>query len=467
MAAITFGTDGWRALIAEDYTFDNVRRVALAFARYYKKHPLIANGVLVGGDARFGSQDFSAAAAQVIASVGIKVWLAENVVSTPMISLGIINKKAAAGVMITASHNPPQWNGFKIKAEFGGSALVKDIKNVEALLGEIIANNIAPKLKPMDELRKAGLIVPIDLHKPYIADIKKKIDLKAIERSGMRIAYDVMYGASFGVMKHLLPSVTCLHDEHNPGFKGIAPEPLAKNLKEFITLVTTGKYDIGIVTDGDSDRCGCVDEHGDFISTQLLIPILLKYLFEYKNHRGSVVKTVSVTDILTKMCDKYGLKLHERPVGFKYVTELMISENVLIGGEESGGVGTSLHIPERDGIYNNLLVCEYLAMRNMTLGQAVEEIFAEYGRVFYDRVDFHTTEKNKKQILSACAKGLNKLGSHAVRSVETMDGYKFRVDGGWLLIRASGTEPILRFYAEADSVKKVKALLNAAQTIGA
>ncbi len=467
MAAITFGTDGWRALIAEDYTFDNVRRVALAFARYYKKHPLISNGVLVGGDARFGSQDFAAAAAQVIASQGIMVWLAGNVVSTPMLSLGIINKKAAAGVMITASHNPPQWNGFKIKADFGGSALVEDIKKVEALVAEIIGKNIEPKLKPMEELRSAGLIRSIDLHKPYISDIKKKINLKAIEASGMKIAYDVMYGASFGVMQHLLPSVTCLHDEHNPGFKGVAPEPLAKNLKEFIPLVTSGGYNIGLVTDGDSDRCGCVDEHGNFISTQLLIPILLKYLVEYKKLKGSVVKTVSVTDIIPKMCAKYGLKLHERPVGFKYVTELMISENVLIGGEESGGVGTSLHIPERDGIYNNLLLCEYLAKRNMTLGQAVEEIFEEYGRVFYDRVDFHTTEKNKKQILAACAKGLGKLGSLAVLSVETMDGYKFRVDGGWLLIRASGTEPILRFYAEADSEKKMKSLLKAAQSIGA
>jgi phosphomannomutase len=466
MAAITFGTDGWRALIADDYTFSNVRKVALAFARFYKKHPRIANGVLVGGDARFGSQDFAAAAAQVIASQGIKVWLAEAVVSTPMLSLGIIKKHAAAGVMITASHNPPAWNGFKIKADFGGSALVEDIKKVEALVSDIVEKNVEAKLKPMDELRAAGLIVSIDLIKPYIADIKKKINLKAIEQSGMKIAYDVMYGASFGVMGHLLPSVTCLHDEHNPGFKGVAPEPLAKNLKDFIPLVTSGGYDIGLVTDGDADRCGCVDEHGNYISTQLLIPILLKYLVEHKKLKGSVVKTVSVTDILPKMCEKYGLTLHERPVGFKYVTELMISENVLIGGEESGGIGTSLHIPERDGMYNNLLLCEYLAKRKMTLGQAVQEIFDEYGRVYYDRVDFHTTESNKKKILAACAKGLPKLGGLAVTSTETMDGYKFRVDGGWLLIRASGTEPILRFYAEADSEKKMKTLLKAAQSIG-
>lgn len=465
MAAITFGTDGWRALIAEDYTFDNVRKVALAFARYYRRHPKIANGVVVGGDARFGSQDFAAAAAQVIASQGIKVWLAENVVSTPMLSLGIIRKKAAAGVMITASHNPPEWNGFKIKAEFGGSALVRDIKKVETLLHGIVEKGTTPKLRAMDELRKEGLVKAIDLHKLYIADIRKKIDLAKIERAKMKIAYDVMYGASYGVMAHLLPKVTCLHDEHNPGFKGTAPEPLAKNLSEFIDLVTKEKYDIGLVTDGDADRFGCVDENGNFISTQLLIPILLKYLHEDLGKKGAVVKTVSVTDIVPRMCEKYGLKLYERPVGFKYVTELMLEDKILIGGEESGGVGTSLHIPERDGIFNNLLLCEYLAKKKMTLGQAVEQIYKEFGRVWYDRIDYRTTEKNKKAILAACAKGIEKLGRHPVQSTETTDGYKFRIEGGWLLVRASGTEPILRFYAEADSEAKMKALLRAATTL--
>ncbi|MBE0644074.1 MAG: phosphoglucomutase/phosphomannomutase family protein [Bacteroidetes bacterium] len=466
MADIKFGTDGWRAVIADDYSFDNVRKVALAFARYYRKHPKTANGVVVGGDARFGSQNFAAAAAQVIASQGIKVWLAENVVSTPMVSLGIIKKRAAAGVMITASHNPPEWNGFKIKAEFGGSALMKDIKKVEAMLQDILAKGTTPKLRSMEELKKEKLIVPIDLHTMYLADIRKKVNLGAIEKSKMKIAYDVMYGASYGVMGQLLPSVRCIHDEHNPGFKGIAPEPLAKNLTELIALVRKEKFDIGLVTDGDADRFGCVDEHGNFISTQLLIPILLKYLHKDLGKRGAVVKTVSVTDIVPRMCEKYGLKLYERPVGFKYVTELMLEDNVLIGGEESGGVGTSLHIPERDGVFNNLLLCEALAKKKMTLGQAVEEIFAEFGRVFYDRIDFHTTEKNKKAILAACEKGIAKLGGFPVRSVETLDGYKFRIDGGWLLIRASGTEPILRFYAEADTERKVAALLKAAMNIG-
>ena len=466
MAEIKFGTDGWRAVIAEDYTFENVRKVALAFARYYRKHPLVANGVVVGGDARFGSQDFAAAAAQVIASQGIKVWLAENVVSTPMLSLGIIKKKAAAGVMITASHNPPQWNGFKIKAEFGGSALMKDIVKVEKMAQDIAAKNAPVKVRPMDDLKKEKLVVPVDLHKPYLADIRRKVDIDLIAKSKMKIAYDVMYGASYGVMGALLPSVRTLHDEHNPGFKGVAPEPLAKNLTEFTDLVRKEKFDIGLVTDGDADRFGCVDENGNFVSTQLLIPILLKYLHKDLGKKGAVVKTVSVSDIVPRMCEKYGLKLYERPVGFKYVTELMLEDRVLIGGEESGGVGTSLHIPERDGVFNNLLLCEALAKKKMTLGQAVEEIFAEFGRVFYDRIDFHTAHRNKQAILAACAKGLAKLGGHAVLATETIDGYKFRIDGGWLLIRASGTEPILRFYAEADSERKVADLLKAAVKIG-
>jgi phosphomannomutase len=466
MADIKFGTDGWRAVIAEDYTFDNVRKVALAFARHYRRHPRIANGVVVGGDARFGSQDFAAAAAQVIAGQGIKVWLAENVVSTPMLSLGIIKKRAAAGVMITASHNPPQWNGFKIKAEFGGSALMADILKVEELLRDILAKGTAPKLRPLADLKKDKLISSIDLHRMYIADIRKKVNLDFIAQSGMKIAYDVMYGASFGVMRELLPAVRCIHDEHNPGFKGIAPEPLAKNLTEFTALVKREKFDIGLVTDGDADRFGCVDENGNFVSTQLLIPILLKYLHRDLGKKGAVVKTVSVSDIVPRMCEKYGLNLYERPVGFKYVTELMLTDNVLIGGEESGGVGTSLHIPERDGVFNNLLLCEALAKKKMTLGQAVEEIFAEFGRVYYDRIDFHTTEQNKNAILASCRKGLAKLGAFPVRGTETIDGYKFRIDGGWLLIRASGTEPILRFYAEADTERKVAALLKAAMRIG-
>lgn len=465
MVKITFGTDGWRGLIADDYTFENVGRVALAFAQFYKKHPKIAHGVVVGGDARFGSQDFAAHAARVIASQGILVWLADRVVSTPMLSLGIIKKKAAAGVMITASHNPPAWNGFKIKAEYGGSALVRDIKKVEEKVANIIAKGSAVKMKSMEELHSAGLVRTIDLHALYIADIRKKIDLDAIRRSGMKIAYDVMYGAAFGVMKHILPEVTCIHDEHNPGFHGIPPEPLSQNVREFRALVREGGYSYGMVTDGDADRLGAVDEHGNFVSTQLLIPILLKYLFHYRKQKGCVVKTISVSDIVPRMCEAYGIRLLERPVGFKYVTEIMIQEPVLIGGEESGGVGTSLHIPERDGIFNNLLVCEYLALRKMTLSEAVDEIYREFGRVYYDRIDFHTTEGNKQRILASCTKGLAKIGPYPVRSVETLDGFKFRIDGGWLLIRASGTEPILRFYAEADTQTKVTTLLKAAKAL--
>ncbi|MAT39960.1 MAG: phosphomannomutase [Ectothiorhodospiraceae bacterium] len=465
MTKIKFGTDGWRGIIAEDYTFENVEKVALAFAQYYKKHPKIERGVVVGGDARFGSQDFAERAAQVIASQGIKVALADGVVSTPMLSLGIIKKRAAAGVMITASHNPPQWNGFKIKAEFGGSALMKDIKKIEARVAKILESGKAPKIKPMDQLRKEGLIRDADLRKPYVNDITKKIDFSAIKKSGLKIAYDVMYGAAFGVMDMLYPDATMIHNEHNPGFKGIAPEPLAKNLQEFIQLIIKEKFDYGLVTDGDADRLGAVDDHGNYISTQLIIPILLKYLVEEKKQKGSVVKTVSVSDIVTKMCEKYGLKLYEKPVGFKYVTEIMVKEKVLIGGEESGGVGMAVHIPERDGIYNGLLLAEYLAKSGKTLSEAVQEIYDEYGKVYYDRIDMRTTEKNKNAIMAKCEKGLKTLGSHEVLSTETKDGYKFRVDGGWLLIRASGTEPILRLYAEADSRAKMQALLKAAQEL--
>lgn len=465
MVKITFGTDGWRGIIAEDYTFENVEKVALATSQFIKNHPKIRNGIVLGGDARFDSQDFAERAAQVIASQGIKVWLADKIVSTPMVSLGIVKKKAAGGVMITASHNPPQWNGFKIKADFGGSAIPSDIKKVEKYLDRILNSNKSVKKVSVELLKKDGLVTSIDLHSLYYSDIRKKIDFDLIKNSKMKIAYDVMFGSGIGVMKKLLPEVYCIHDEHNPGFRGIPPEPLAKNLAEFIPLIRKEKYDIGLVTDGDADRLGAVDENGNFVSTQIIIPLLLKYLFELKKKHGAVVKTVSVSDIVSRMTQKYGLKLYERPVGFKYVTELMISENILIGGEESGGIGTSLHIPERDGVFNCLLLCEYLAMRHMTLGKAVEEIYQEFGRVYYDRIDYHTTEDRKKLILAKCNSGLKTIAGLNVQSVETLDGYKFRVDGGWLLVRASGTEPILRFYAEADTKSKVKKLLHAAVTL--
>lgn len=462
MTQITFGTDGWRGIIADDYTFENVGKVALATAQFFKHHPKIKNGLVIGGDARFGSQDFAECAAHVIASQGITVWLADRIVSTPMVSLGIVKKRAAGGVMITASHNPPKWNGFKIKADFGGSAIPTDIKKVEQHLASLLPRNKAVKKIDIATLKTRGNIRSIDLHSLYYADIRKKIDFASIQKSKMRIAYDVMYGAGMGVMNELLPDVTCIHNEHNPGFHGIPPEPLTKNLSEFITLIRKEKYDIGLVTDGDADRLGAVDENGNFVSTQLLIPLLLKYFFEYRKKRGAVVKTVSVTDILSRMTEKYKLTLFERPVGFKYVTELMITENILIGGEESGGVGTSIHIPERDGIFNCLLLCEYLAIRKMTLGQAVEEIYREFGRVYYDRIDYHTTIEHKIAILKKCKTGLSKIGGYTIRFTETLDGFKFRIDNGWLLIRASGTEPILRFYAEADSEKKMKRLLDAA-----
>ncbi len=465
MVNIAFGTDGWRGVIAEDYTFENVEKVALATARFFRSHPRAANGVLVGGDARFGSQDFAECAARVIAGQGIPVWLADRVVSTPMVSLGILKKRAAGGVMITASHNPPRWNGFKIKADFGGSAIPADIRKVEARLAAIMKRGHPVPMPEAASLRERRAIRPIDLHSLYVEDIRKKIDLSLIRRSGMRIAYDVMYGAAFGVMGRLLPSVRCMHDEHNPGFKGVPPEPLAKNLREFIPMIRREKFDIGLVTDGDADRLGAVDEKGNFVSTQLILPLLLKYLHEFKKKKGAVVKTVSVTDILSRMTRTYGLKLYERPVGFKYVTELMISENILIGGEESGGIGTAIHIPERDGIFNALLLCEYLAKRGMTLGRAVEEIHAEFGRVWYDRIDYHTTNRKKEAILARCRAGLRSVAGYPVRSTETLDGFKFRVEGGWLLVRASGTEPILRFYAEADSERKMRRLLKAAQAL--
>ncbi len=462
MPDITFGTDGWRGIIADDFTYGNLGKVALATARFFKKHPKIEHGLVVGGDGRFGSQDFARYVAQVIATQGIKVLLAEEVVSTPMVSLGIIRKGAAGGVMITASHNPPQWNGFKIKGDFGGSAVPADIHAVEKQLAKVVSAGKEVVPKDYDALLAKGLIKPVNLKSLYFTDIRRKINLNAIKKSRLKIVFDSMYGSAVGLMQELLPDVVCIHDEYNPGFMRTPPEPLAKNLEELMSLVKSGEFNLGLVTDGDADRLGAVDEDGNFISTQVLMPLLLKYLYKVRRKKGVVVKTVSVTDIIPRMCHKYGLKLLERPVGFKFITEVMTEQTVLIGGEESGGVGTSFHIPERDGIYNCLLLCEMLAKSRKSLGAAIQDLFVEFGRMYYDRVDFHTTEKKKNAILRRCEKGFEEIADMTVLSTETLDGYKFRVDGGWLLIRASGTEPILRFYAEANTREKVDQLLQAA-----
>jgi phosphomannomutase len=472
MTPIKFGTDGWRGVIAEDFTFANLQKVALATARYFKKHKKIKNGLVIGYDARFLSKEFAHAAAQVIASAGVKVKLADKISSTPMTSLGIVKMNAAGGVVITASHNPAKYNGFKIKGDFGGPAHPEMVAKVEQQLAPILkAKELPLKLKPFDELVKKKLIEFVDLTSLYVEDIKTKIEFDLIKVVGIKIMYDAMYGAGQGVPEMLVPNIGTIRSTFNPSFGGGHPEPLAQNLEELALEVREGGYDIGIATDGDADRVGAIDEKGNFVDSHRIFAILLKYLVERKHYKGEVAKSLSVSEIIPKMCAKYGITLNETPVGFKYLCRLMTERDIIIAGEESGGLGVKGHLPERDGIFVGFLLAEIMAVRRMKLSELVQELFDEYGEYHFGRIDSHVTEQEKKKIVGYYSKlktpseKPKKIGAFTVHRIDTTDGFKFFVDGGWILVRASGTEPLIRFYAEAGSPDKVQAMLKAASKI--
>ncbi|MGA3244555.1 MAG: phosphoglucomutase/phosphomannomutase family protein [Bacteroidota bacterium] len=464
MTQIKFGTDGWRGLIAGDFTFDNVAKVALATANYFKRHKKIKNGIVIGYDSRFLSKEFAETTAEVLANRGIKVIISDKISSTPMVSLLTVKLRAAGGIVITASHNPARYNGFKIKGDFGGPAHPEMIEKVEKELKKVLKSKIVSK-KSFDELVVKGTIKKMDFTAFYVEDLRTKLDLPLIESSGIKIAHDAMYGAGMGVMSQLVPLRAELRSSYNPSFGGGHPEPIAQNLKDLASAVVMKGCDIGIATDGDADRIGALDERGTFVDSHRIFAILLKYLVTEKHQTGEVAKSISVSQMINKMCLKYGLKLHETPVGFKYLCRLMTERNILIAAEESGGLGLKAHLPERDGIYVGLLLAEVMATRKLKLSELVEELMLEFGWHYYNRIDAHLTEKQKQKTLAAYKKGVKSLAGMVVRKVETGDGYKLFFDGGWVLVRASGTEPLIRFYAEADSVYRVDSLLKAAMEV--
>lgn len=460
---IIFGTDGWRGIIGDDYTFEKLSIVSFATARYFSKHKKISNGILIGYDARFLSQEFAHHVAQIIASSGIKVKLADKISTTPMVSLGVLKMKCAGGIVITASHNPAKYNGFKIKGDYGGPAHPEMILRLEKILNPMQNNFELPiTIKPFDELIEKRKIEFVDLTSMYVKDIKNKLELDLVETIGEKILYDAMYGAGQGVPQLLVHSIKAIRNEYNPGFNRTHPEPLEKNLFELSNQVIMGDYDLGIATDGDADRIGAVDENGKFVDSHRIFAILLKYLVERKLYKGEVVKSLNISEIIPKMCAKYKLKLNETPIGFKYLCRLMTEKNIIIAGEESGGIGIQNHIPERDGIFNGLLLAEVMAVRRLKLSELVQELFDEFGEHHYDRIDVQITQKEKEKILEKFSSPIKKIGSFAIRKIDRTDGFKFYTDDGWLMIRASGTEPLVRYYAEAESPKKVKALLAAA-----
>lgn len=464
-ASIKFGTDGWRGVIADDFTYENVRRVVSAIAAYVLKHEDASRTVIVGYDTRFASPQFARLASEVLSSAGIPVKLARDYTPTPAISLAVKNRAAAGGVVITSSHNPWNWNGVKYKGSFGGSATMKIMRAIEEqLLAGTTPNG-----------RKAA-IEEIDFKAPYVEKICQFADLEVISKAKFKLAIDSMYGSGRGVLTKIFSDRGIAHvairQELNPLFPGINPEPIEPNLALLQETVVKQGCHAGLATDGDADRIGAVAEDGSFVDSHKIFSVLLRWLLERKKWPGDVVRAFNTTRMLDRIAKKYGRQLIECPIGFKYVADLMMEREILIGGEESGGIGYSRFLPERDGILNSLLLANVMAEEKKPLGQLVADLQREFGEHHYGRLDLHIPDDVKqKAIQRAGEAGTKKLGKYSILNKENLDGVKFFLDAptnghgaeAWVLLRASGTEPLLRIYSEAASKELVSEILASAQ----
>ena len=456
---IKFGTDGWRAVIGDTYTVNNVARVAIATANWVKQQSNEPS-IIIGHDCRFNGKLFMESAIKVYLQHGIKVYFADGFVSTPMVSLGAKKYKTTIGVVLTASHNPASYGGYKLKSSFGGPLLPDKIQEVEDLIPATADDSF--KNVDLEQAQKDGKLVELDLEKEYIDGIKDFFDIDVIKNSDLNLAYDAMYGAGQNVLKSLFPKMEFLHCEYNPSFKGQAPEPIAKNLKELEAFIKeTGTIDAALATDGDADRIGLYDKSGEFIDSHHIILLLIHYLVKYKGMKGKVVTAFSCTPRIAKMCEHYGLEHETVKIGFKHIAGIMIDEDVLLGGEESGGIATKGHIPERDGIWMGLIIWEYMARSGKSLASLIDEVYEIVGEFKFERSDLHIDEELKQKIVANCKNGIYKaFGDYQVEEVKTLDGFKFFFPNGrWVMIRPSGTEPVLRVYAEAPDLKEVRKIL--------
>ena len=463
MTQIKFGTDGWRAIIAKEFTTDNVARVSLAVADFLNennKNP----SVVIGHDCRFAGELFAETAAKVLATKGVKVLLAKDFVSTPMVSLGVVNYKASIGVVITASHNPPSYNGYKLKGDFGGPLLSDDIIDVENRIPD--TNSVDIDSIKIDDLIESGMIKYIDLEDDYCKHAESNFDLDAIKNSGLKFAYDPMFGAGINVIARLLPDVLQIHNDINPGFHGQAPEPIHRNLLEFSELIRSkGNIDCGLATDGDADRIGLYNGRGEFIDSHHLILLLIHYMVKYKGIKGKVVTAFSCSVKVEQICKHYRLEQETVQIGFKHIAGKMISEDVLLGGEESGGIATKGHIPERDGIWMGLILFEFMAKSGKTLDDLISEVYEIVGPFAFERIDLHIDNEIKESIIQNCKENkYTSFGKYNIERIDTTDGFKFFFDDDtWLMIRPSGTEPVLRTYSESSSQEKCFDILEEAR----
>jgi len=465
---IKFGTDGWRGVIADDFTFANVRTAAEAIAAYIHAKEDPAKGICIGYDTRFGSKAFARACAEVAAATGIRVMLANAITPTPALSWGVRERGAAGGIMITSSHNPAQWNGVKYKAWYGGSGKPSIIAEIESYLGKPVARAATP-----------AAIEEVDFLPTYLKAIEEFADLDLIAKAGMKYAIDSMYGAGRTILAQIFDRIgvanVAIRSNPDPLFPGINPEPIEPNIRALGEAAVANGCQAGLCTDGDADRIGATDEHGEFVDPHKIYCVLLSWVLKYKGWPGAVTRAFNTTKMLDRICAKHGRELIEHGIGFKFVCDLMLEREILMGGEESGGIGFQRHLPERDGLLNALLLANVTAQEGKTLGQLVADLQAEYGEHQYGRIDLNLPDYVKNGAIArarALETGDPVLAGMPILSQENLDGVKFYLDNPeaktkpnaaetWILLRASGTEPLLRIYTESCSKESVAKLLDA------
>jgi phosphomannomutase len=461
MNSIRFGTDGWRGVIAEDFTLANVRVVAHAIARYVVRGEDARKGVLIGYDHRFASDRVAAAVAEIVSATGTPVWLADKPCPTPAISLLVRQRGAAGGIVITASHNPYRWNGIKYKASYGSSALPSIVAQIESELDGVVRNGVPP-LPP-----RKDLIQPLEPRAPYLDAIEKLVDWQRLRAAKFRFVSDPMYGAAAGLLPELFRRNAIACDEirgtRDPRFAGIHPEPIEPHIEALRQAVRARKYDAGFCADGDGDRIGAIDRDGSFINPHQILALLVWHLAGTRQLPGDIAKTFSVTKLIDKLAAKFGRKLHEVPIGFKYICELMLEQDILIGGEESGGIGTSLYLPERDATVSALLLAELMAWHGKSLGELLRVLHSEFGEYHFGRIDLALKPGQKEKAIAHFSDGkLTKLLQWPVARRENMDGIKVYLgEIGWVMVRASGTENLLRVYSETTQPDTTRRVLGA------
>lgn len=463
---IKFGTDGWRGIIAEDFTFENVRVCAQAVADYLKEAGLAEKGLVIGYDTRFASEDFAEASAGVVAGNGIRVYLSRKSAPTPVISYGVTQRGAGGAIIITASHNKARWNGFKLKSPDGASAPTEVIAALERNIARILKGGGVKAGTPRREL-----VEEVDLDAAYLEQIARLVNLEELRRVRAKVVTDAMYGAGAGYFEKLLSGGNIelieLNGERNPLFPGIQPEPIAANLGKLSARVKAERAAVGLATDGDADRIGIIDENGQFLTQLQVFALLCLYLLETRGGRGAIIRTLTTSSMLTRLGEIYDVPVYETPVGFKYVAPLMLSEKALIGGEESGGYGFRGHIPERDGILAGLYFLDFMARGGKTPAQLLEYLYKKVGPHYYKRIDMELPARKRPAVAGRLeVASPAQIDGVAVARKDVTDGFRFVLtDSSWLLVRFSGTEPLLRIYAESDSPDRVDRLLESGRRL--